>query len=184
MNHEAPLPIVGLLMTLCVVVGALGVAGWWWTNAGSSSLPTEVPTEITEKKPHVHREAALLFVNYSPAEASAVRNPHLYKGRPLCQRCHVQNTASLTASPVALCKACHQGEHIAHPVDVSQLEPMARPLRLGPGGALLCHTCHSHHDVYRHEHGLVLEGDTLCTVCHVTTPSPARGGNEGESAQP
>ncbi len=166
MAKETPLPVVGLIITLCVLAGVLGLTGWWWTTARSTPEPAAAVPEHTDKKPRVHREAALLFVTYPPKEAASVRSPHNYKGRPLCQRCHVQNTASLADSPVSLCRQCHTEAH-DHPVEVHQKTPMTKALRLGPGGALLCHTCHDHHDVYQHEHGLLLEGDALCAACHV-----------------
>lgn len=101
------------------------------------------------------------FETYPAAEVAAVKSPHHYKGKALCQRCHAPDL-SLTNGPNALCRECHRFGHGNHPVEVVQKAP-AGDLPLLAGGKLACHTCHD-----PHQQKVVLRKsfDTLCQECH------------------
>jgi predicted CXXCH cytochrome family protein len=95
------------------------------------------------------------------AEAAAVKNPHAYKGKALCQRCHAPDLV-LTAQPNALCLECHKRLHKSHPVDVVQKAPSGK-LPLLPGGYVACHSCH---DPHRAKAPLRKRIEELCVDCH------------------
>ncbi|MFL5299609.1 MAG: cytochrome c3 family protein [Anaeromyxobacteraceae bacterium] len=119
-------------------------------------------------------------VSYPAAEVAAVKDVHAYRGRPLCQGCHAEGSASgaagaLQAAPNALCARCHTFVHGTHPVDVEQKEG-AEGLPLA-GRRVVCHTCHDPHAV-KPKAALRLAYNDLCTRCHlrqhhVPTPPPA-----------
>jgi predicted CXXCH cytochrome family protein len=106
------------------------------------------------------------FVPLPEAEVAGVKNPHLYQGKPLCERCHVPG-AGLRSAPVALCLECHRFGHANHPVDVVQ-KGGARDLPLLAGNRLACHTCHDPHDLRKHRAGLRDEFTPLCLRCHTS----------------
>jgi predicted CXXCH cytochrome family protein len=93
-------------------------------------------------------------------------NPHDHGGKPLCQRCHRPGEAGIVDEPVALCARCHDPANMKHPTGVAQASAPA-DLPLGPGGRIVCHTCHDPHDVKAHKGGLRLEYGALCLRCHV-----------------
>ena len=101
------------------------------------------------------------FEAYPAAEAAAVKNPHDYKGKALCQRCHAPDL-KLVADPNALCEQCHKFPHKNHPVNVVQKAPSGT-LPLLAGGKVACHTCHDPHQAK-----VVLRKPftELCTDCH------------------
>lgn len=108
-------------------------------------------------------------VEFTPVpamEAIHAANPHDHQGKPLCQRCHAQGEERLGIDPIALCAQCHEPSHMRHPFDVSQPDPPG-DLPFGPGGRIVCHTCHDPHDVRARRSGLRLEYVELCTRCHV-----------------
>jgi predicted CXXCH cytochrome family protein len=105
------------------------------------------------------------FTPYPEAEVVAVRDPHAYRGRPLCQRCHRGGDGALTSGAIALCVSCHAFGHANHPVDVVQRTP-AGDLPLLEGGVVACHTCHDPHDLKRQRAGLRLGFSELCLRCH------------------
>jgi predicted CXXCH cytochrome family protein len=105
--------------------------------------------------------AKALFVPYPAAEIQAVKGPHDYKGRPLCQRCHLPD-GRLTADANALCAGCHKLAHGNHPVNVVQKTPV-KDLPLLAGGKVACHTCH---DPHRKKSALRKPFDDLCLSCH------------------
>ncbi len=105
------------------------------------------------------------WVSYPEASVETVANPHNYLGAPLCQRCHTGPGGGLRAEPVALCKECHPQRHGNHPVEVVQPHPPA-DLPFGPGGRILCHTCHDEHDLLARKKGLRLPFNDLCLKCH------------------
>jgi predicted CXXCH cytochrome family protein len=96
------------------------------------------------------------------AEVAAVKNPHDYQGKPLCQRCHTPDL-KLTNGPNALCRECHAFKRgNDHPVDVVQKTP-APGLPLLAGGKVACHTCHDPHQSTK----VLRKGfDNLCSSCH------------------
>lgn len=108
------------------------------------------------------------FQGYPEQEVAGVANPHEYRGRPLCQRCHPWRDARLAGDPVELCLRCHPREHRVHP----QGHPLGAELAVKPErlplwrGRLACHTCHDPHDVRSHQAGLRLEATPLCLECH------------------
>ncbi len=107
------------------------------------------------------------FVVYPAAEVAGVRNPHAYRGRPLCQACHPHRDERLADDPVRLCTRCHTFDHTrSHPVDVVQRDAQDVKLPLGAGGRVLCHTCHADHDLGQFKHGLRLPFSDLCLQCH------------------
>jgi predicted CXXCH cytochrome family protein len=101
------------------------------------------------------------FEVYPDTEIAGLKSPHLYKGKALCQRCHLPDL-KLTAEPIALCRACHAFGHGNHPVDVVQKTP-AGTLPLLAGGKLACHTCH---DPHRAKAALRMGFNPLCKECH------------------
>jgi predicted CXXCH cytochrome family protein len=111
------------------------------------------------------RKPAVAWVSYPEAEVAAVKDPHAYQGRPLCQRCHQGETPALRAGPIALCKECHPQRHGNHPVDVVQKQP-AKDLPYAEGGRVACHTCHDPHDLTAQKKGLRLAFNDLCMRCH------------------
>ena len=108
------------------------------------------------------------FVRYPPDEAAKVSDPHLYKGRPLCQRCHPGADRRLVRAPDALCLECHEAHEGDHPAGlITQRRPTPLGLPLGPGREVHCHTCHDPHDVRGLPGGLRLPYDELCQRCHL-----------------
>jgi predicted CXXCH cytochrome family protein len=96
---------------------------------------------------------------------AAARDPHRFRGGPLCQACHAHETAALQRDAVDLCVACHQQTHGNHPVRVAPARAPAG-VRLWQG-KVACHTCHDPHAIgVRSRYGMWLEGDALCLKCH------------------
>jgi predicted CXXCH cytochrome family protein len=104
--------------------------------------------------------ARTAFDVYPVEELIGVKDPHAFRGKALCQRCHYPDL-KLTNAPNALCLECHRFSHRNHPVDVVQKAP-AEGLPLLPGGRLACHTCHDPHQ----KTVLRKEFTDLCTTCH------------------
>lgn len=106
------------------------------------------------------------WVTYPKAEAAQVKDPHSYRGQPLCQACHLGERPALLAGPVGTCQHCHPARHTPGHEAGTPL-PAARvgglPL---VEGRLVCHTCHDAHDVKRHRFGLRLPLTQLCRSCH------------------
>jgi len=101
------------------------------------------------------------FVAYPAAEVAAVKSPHDYKGKALCQRCHEPSLALV--KPVnALCRECHPQQRSNHPVDVLP-KTKVTDLPLLAGGKVGCHTCH---DPHRKKLVLRKEFSALCLTCH------------------
>ncbi len=101
------------------------------------------------------------FEVYPVAEIAAVKDPHDYKGKALCQRCHSPDL-KLTNGPNALCQECHRFNHGNHPVDVVQ-KAAVKDLPLSEGGKVVCHTCHDPHQ----KKSVLRKGfNELCTSCH------------------
>ncbi|HEX9240930.1 MAG TPA: cytochrome c3 family protein [Anaeromyxobacter sp.] len=101
------------------------------------------------------------FEAYPAAEVAGVKNPHSYKGKPLCQRCHAPDLG-LVKQANALCTECHTRPHESHPVDVVQQGPSGN-LPLLAGGRTACHTCH---DPHRAKATLRMPVNALCRECH------------------
>ena len=104
-----------------------------------------------------------LFEPYPAAEVAALKSPHDYRGKPLCQRCHLPD-GKLTADANGLCRECHRFGHGNHPVDVVQ-RTAAKDLPLLAGGRVACHTCH---DPHAKKSALRKPFDDLCIACHGT----------------
>jgi len=107
-------------------------------------------------------------VDFEPvpeAEVAAVKNPHDWQGRPLCQRCHVRGTDRLVSHPIGLCVSCHAFGHSNHPVDVVQQNP-TKELPFLEEGRLACHTCHDPHQVGKVKWALRFPFNELCKKCH------------------
>jgi predicted CXXCH cytochrome family protein len=102
-----------------------------------------------------------LFVPDPSPEAAAARDPHDFKGKALCQRCHFPD-GKLTAGPNAVCTACHRFGHGNHPVDVIQ-KADAHGLPLLADRKVACHTCH---DPHSKKSVLRKPFNELCTSCH------------------
>lgn len=102
------------------------------------------------------------FEVYPVEQIVGVKDPHDFKGKALCQRCHYADL-KLTNAPNALCQECHTFSHGNHPVDVAQKAPLPKELPLLAGGKLACHTCH---DPHRKGKVLRKEFNTLCQSCH------------------
>ncbi len=102
------------------------------------------------------------FEVYPPDQVAGAKDPHDFRGKALCQRCHYPDL-KLTNGPNALCQECHRFPHGNHPVDVAQKAPLPKDLPLLAGGKLACHTCHD-----PHRKGKVLRKsfNELCTTCH------------------
>ena len=109
-----------------------------------------------------------VWVTYSDLELRAVKNVHSYRGKPVCQACHLGRTAKLKEAESVLCQRCHHFHRGNHPVDVVQKSPLpARiDLPLADGAKVACHTCHEHHDVKKAANGLRKPFTPLCTTCH------------------
>ncbi|HET8542578.1 MAG TPA: cytochrome c3 family protein [Anaeromyxobacter sp.] len=101
------------------------------------------------------------FEVYPVEQIAGVKDPHDYRGKPLCQRCHLPDL-KLVEAPDALCAGCHHFAHGNHPVNVVQKAP-AGDLPLEPGGKVACYTCH---DPHRKGKVLRKEFNTLCQSCH------------------
>jgi acyl-coenzyme A thioesterase PaaI-like protein len=127
---------------------------------------------------------AARFVVYPEAEVAGVKNPHNFRGRPLCQACH-RAQGQLAHEPVRLCARCHSKLHRGHPVAVKQQGAPPRGVPLGGGGAVVCHSCHDPHLVtdraalaaarkqgldqrrlFALQHGLRMTVSELCVRCH------------------
>lgn len=103
------------------------------------------------------------FVWYPEADVAGAPNPHMFRGAPLCQRCH-RRGGGLAAEPVTLCQGCHPPIHANHPVDVpAEVIPAALPLS---DGRIVCHTCHDPHDVKGRKAGLRIRAGEICLQCH------------------
>jgi predicted CXXCH cytochrome family protein len=101
------------------------------------------------------------FEVYPLEQVIGVKDPHDYRGKALCQRCHTPDL-KLTNGPNALCQECHTFPHGNHPVDVVQ-KTAVRDLPLLEGGKVACHTCH---DPHRKKSVLRKDFNALCTSCH------------------
>ena len=104
------------------------------------------------------------FVRYPEVEAAHVTNPHLYRGKPLCQACHVMDSERLLEGHG--CEGCHKTPHSkGHDVGTPLVRkaPVALPL---VDGKVACHTCHDPHDIKRERFGLRKELNALCRDCH------------------
>lgn len=104
-----------------------------------------------------------LFEPYPAAQVAALKSPHDYLGKPLCQRCHFPD-GRLTADANGLCRTCHRLGHGNHPVDVVQ-RTAAKDLPLLAGGKVACHTCH---DPHAKRSALRKPFNELCIACHGT----------------
>ncbi len=104
-----------------------------------------------------------LFTPYPAAEVAALKSPHQYRGKPLCQRCHFPD-GRLTADANGLCRECHRLGHGNHPVDVVQRTPEP-DLPLLSGGKVACHTCHDPHAA---KSALRKPFNDLCLTCHAS----------------
>lgn len=102
------------------------------------------------------------FEVYPSDQIAGVKDPHEFRGKPLCQRCHFPDL-KLTNAPNALCGECHAFDHGNHPVNVVQKAPVPTDLPLLEGGKVACHTCH---DPHRKGKVLRKEFNTLCVSCH------------------
>jgi predicted CXXCH cytochrome family protein len=140
-------------------VAVLAVLAAAWLAACAASKPAP-PGRV----PDAAAPPRSAFEPIPAAEAAAVKNPHAYKGKALCQRCHAPDLA-LTAQANALCPECHKlmpVVHKNHPVDVVQKEPSGK-LPLLAGGKLACHTCHDPHQA---KPRLRKKFNELCVDCH------------------
>ncbi len=109
------------------------------------------------------------FEPFPAAEVAGHRNAHEFRGKPLCQACHVPG-GGLKADPIAVCGHCHDVGHMSHPMAMPMREkPEGLPLR---NGTVVCHTCHDPHDVKRNRAGLRYTGSDLCLRCHVRHGAP------------
>jgi len=106
------------------------------------------------------------WIAYPEATVAAVKNPHNYLGSELCQKCHTGPEGGLRSDPVTLCKDCHPQRHGNHPVEIVQKKPSPE-LPYGPGGKILCHTCHDQHDMRAQKKGLRARFNDLCMKCHL-----------------
>ena len=68
-------------------------------SACTSAQPGRVPDASAPPKS--------AFEAYPAAEVKDVKNPHDYRGKPLCQRCHAPDLA-LVKQANELCKDCHK----------------------------------------------------------------------------
>ncbi len=102
------------------------------------------------------------FEVYPVDQIVGVKDPHDFRGKPLCQRCHYPDL-KLTNGANAHCLECHRLGHGSHPVDVVQKPPVPKDLPLLPGGKLACSTCH---DPHRKGRVLRKEFNDLCRSCH------------------
>jgi len=144
MSGKRKLAILALTAVVAVLAGLAG-ARWWRA-----------------------RHPAEAWVTYPDFEVKAVKNIHSYRGKPVCQACHVARTAQLKGNEAALCQGCHKFHHGNHPVDVVQKVPPPSQidLPLAAGAKVACHTCHFHHDVKKAANGLRKPFTPLCTTCH------------------
>ena len=101
------------------------------------------------------------FEVYPLERIAAVKDPHDYNGKALCQRCHLPDL-KLTNAPNALCVECHRFGHGNHPVEVVQKTPV-KGLPLLAGGKVACHTCH---DPHQRKSVLRAPFNDLCRTCH------------------
>lgn len=100
------------------------------------------------------------FEVYPAEQIAGVADPHAYRGKALCQRCH-RPDLKLTNAPNDLCQECHRFGHRSHPVDVVQRTAVSG-LPLREGGKLACHTCHDPHQ----KRPVLRKGSQLCASCH------------------
>jgi predicted CXXCH cytochrome family protein len=101
------------------------------------------------------------FEVYPAEQVAAAKDPHDFRGKALCQRCHTPDL-KLTNAPNALCVECHRFGHGNHPVEVVQKTP-AKDLPLLAGGRVACHTCHDPHQ----KKSVLRKGfNDLCRSCH------------------
>jgi predicted CXXCH cytochrome family protein len=114
---------------------------------------TGAPTDAAPPK--------VLFEPYPVSEIVGVKDPHDYKGKALCQRCHFQD-GKLTDGPNELCTGCHTFQHGNHPVNVVEKKPV-KDLPLLAGGKVVCHTCH---DPHQKQSVLRKPFNDLCVTCH------------------
>ena len=105
------------------------------------------------------------FVPYPDAVAATAKSPHDFRGKPLCQACHLPGQAALRDDPVKLCRGCHSFHGGNHPIEVVQRNP-APGIPLLAGGRVACHSCHDPHDWKRNPKGLRFPADELCIRCH------------------
>ncbi len=101
------------------------------------------------------------FQVYPAEEVAGVKDPHDYKGKALCQRCHFPDL-KLIAGPNEVCTACHAFGPGSHPVNVVH-KAAVKDLPLLAGGKVACHTCH---DPHHNKSALRKPFNELCVMCH------------------
>ena len=126
-----------------------------------SALAASAAGAAPPRTPDPAAPPATAWIVYPEAEVAAVKDPHQFRGGPLCQRCH-RPDLTLSAEPSALCRQCHTFRHGNHPVDVVQKAPAAG-LPLLEGGKVACHSCH---DPHRPKAPLRRPFNELCLSCH------------------
>lgn len=147
-RRAAPAAALGLALALALAAALSACAG-----AGAPREPGRVSDAAAPSRS--------AFTIYPAAEVAALKSPHQYKGKPLCQRCHAPDL-KLVAEPNALCSGCHRLGHGNHPVNVVQ-KTSAGTLPLLAGGKVACHTCHDPHQA---KAPLRKPFNDLCVSCH------------------
>ncbi|MHB8877673.1 MAG: cytochrome c3 family protein [Myxococcaceae bacterium] len=110
--------------------------------------------------------ARTAFLVYPDAEVAGVKSAHEYKGKPLCQACHLDESPKLKADEVMVCGRCHAVDHGGGHRPNSIIKNAAEVGLPLPGGRLVCHTCHDPHDLKRNKHGFREPIPGLCLHCH------------------
>jgi predicted CXXCH cytochrome family protein len=106
------------------------------------------------------------FVVYPEAEVASAKSAHEYKGKPLCQACHLEESPQLRADELIVCGRCHAVDHGGGHKPNTLIKNAAQvglPLK---DGKLVCHTCHDVHDLKRNKHGFREPIPGLCLHCH------------------
>ncbi len=107
-------------------------------------------------------------------EVGEVINPHDFKNKEYCARCHAAELPKLSHDPVTTCTKCHPGNIANHPVyrhpmnvqpSRKVLIPEGLPLTIND--AMVCYTCHDYHNTTGMDKMLWIGYRNICVACHV-----------------
>jgi len=117
---------------------------------------------------------SLLAASSFGREELKVMNPHDFKDKKSCARCHTAEVPKLHHDPVTTCVKCHPGNVANHPVYRHPIKVQASRKVLIPEGFplsvdddMVCYTCHDYHNTVGMDKMLWIEYKDICIACHV-----------------
>lgn len=118
---------------------------------------------------------AQFFSRFSYGQDEAkIMNPHDFKNKEYCAKCHTADIPKLNHDPVTTCTKCHMGNIANHPVyrHPINVQP-SRKVLIPPGfpltvnDSMVCYTCHDYHNTTGMNRMLWIHKRNICVACHV-----------------